>query len=118
MEDFREHLPRQGNLGHLERNIAAVADDLYADLDHILPQRGERSVPDVLRQGQCPLRVISRHRGLAPRKSAHSHKRSFSQTHHLAHFAVVPYLQNIAIRVAEVYGVLGVAPGPERFLSP
>ena len=24
LEDFREHLPRPGNLGHLERNIAAV----------------------------------------------------------------------------------------------
>ena len=52
LEDFREHLPRQGNLGHLERDIAAVVDNLCADLDHILPQRGERSVLDILRQGQ------------------------------------------------------------------
>ncbi len=52
LEDFREHLPRPRNLGHLERNIAAVADDLCADLGHILRQRGERSVLDVLRQGQ------------------------------------------------------------------
>ena len=46
LQDFREHLPRQGNLGHLERNITAVADDLCADLDHILPQRDEQSVLD------------------------------------------------------------------------
>ncbi len=52
LEDFREHLRRQGNLDHLERNIAAVADDLCADLGHILPPRDERSVLDVLRQGQ------------------------------------------------------------------
>jgi len=44
--------------------------------------------------------------------------RPLSQSHHLGRFVVVPYLQNIAVRVAEVYGVLSVAPGPERYLSP
>ena len=58
---FREHLPRQGNLGHLERNVAAVADDLCADLDHILPQRSERSVLELIRQGPCRLWVLSGH---------------------------------------------------------
>ena len=32
--------------------IAAVADDLRADLDQLLPQRGQRPVPHCLRQGQ------------------------------------------------------------------
>ncbi len=38
LEDFHEYLCRQGNLGHLERNFAAAAEDLCTDLDHILTQ--------------------------------------------------------------------------------
>ena len=36
---------------HLEGNIAAVADDLRADLDQLLPQAGQRPVLD--RFGCC-----------------------------------------------------------------
>ena len=43
---------RDCDLGKLEREIATVADDRCADLDYLLPQRGERSVLDLLRQGQ------------------------------------------------------------------
>ena len=31
-QDISEHLSRHRDLGHLERNVAAVADDLRADL--------------------------------------------------------------------------------------
>ena len=36
-QDFPEQFPRHGNLGQLERDIAAVAHDLGADLDQLLP---------------------------------------------------------------------------------
>ncbi len=36
-EDFSEQLPRHRNLRHLESDIAAMADNLGADLDHLLP---------------------------------------------------------------------------------
>jgi hypothetical protein len=39
-----EHLPWDGDLGHLEGNIAAVADDIRADLDQLLLQAGQRPV--------------------------------------------------------------------------
>jgi hypothetical protein len=32
-QDVSEHMPRNGNLGHLEGDVAAVAYDLSADLD-------------------------------------------------------------------------------------
>ena len=41
-QDFLEHLPRHRDLGHLEGHVAAVADDLGADLDQLLPQAGQR----------------------------------------------------------------------------
>jgi hypothetical protein len=43
-QDLLEHLPWDGDLGHLEGNIAAVADDLRADLDQLLLQAGQRPV--------------------------------------------------------------------------
>jgi hypothetical protein len=33
-----EHQPRHRDLGHLERNVAAVADDLGTDFDQLLAQ--------------------------------------------------------------------------------
>jgi len=39
-QDIGEHLPWHRDLGHLERDIAAVADDLGADLDELLAQAG------------------------------------------------------------------------------
>ena len=41
-QDIGEHLPWRRDLGHLEREIAAVADDLGADLDELLAQAGQR----------------------------------------------------------------------------
>ena len=42
-QDVSEHQPRYRDLGHLERNVAAVADDLRADLDQLFAQAGQRS---------------------------------------------------------------------------
>ena len=39
-----EHLPWDGDLGHLEGDIAAVADDLCADLDQLLFEARQRPV--------------------------------------------------------------------------
>jgi hypothetical protein len=40
-QDFLEHLPRHRDLGHLERDVPAVADHLGTDLDQLLPQAGQ-----------------------------------------------------------------------------
>jgi hypothetical protein len=37
-QDVPEHEPRHGDLGHLERHVTAMADDLRANLDQLLPQ--------------------------------------------------------------------------------
>jgi hypothetical protein len=44
-------LSRDSDFGHLDGNIAAVADDLRADLDQLLPLAGQRAVLD--RFGCC-----------------------------------------------------------------
>ena len=36
---------RNGHLGHLEGNVRAVADELGADLDQLLPQVGSATSP-------------------------------------------------------------------------
>src|ERR1700752_4950817 len=36
------NLPRHRGLGHLDRDVATVADDLGADLDQLLAQAGQR----------------------------------------------------------------------------
>jgi hypothetical protein len=41
-QDLREHLPRHHDLGQLEGDVAAVADDLDADLDQLLAQASQR----------------------------------------------------------------------------
>ena len=41
-QDLLEHLPWHRNFGHLERHVAAVADDLGTDLDQLLAQAGQR----------------------------------------------------------------------------
>ncbi len=41
-QDYPEQFPRHRHLGHLERDVAAVADDLRADLDELLPEAGQR----------------------------------------------------------------------------
>lgn len=46
LQDVGEQAPRHGNLGHLEGDIAPVADDLGADLDQLLLEAGQRPVLD------------------------------------------------------------------------
>src|SRR5271165_2029387 len=41
-ENVVEHLSRHRNLGHLKRDVAAVADHLGGDLDQLFPQAGQR----------------------------------------------------------------------------
>ncbi len=38
-QDVGEQIFRDGDFGHLERDVAPVAHDLRADLDQLLPQR-------------------------------------------------------------------------------
>jgi hypothetical protein len=40
-EDFVEHLPSYRDFGHLERDVAATAHDLGADLDQLLAEAGQ-----------------------------------------------------------------------------
>ena len=49
-QNLGEQHSRNGDLGHLEGNVAAVADELGADLDQLLPQAGQRPVLDRLRR--------------------------------------------------------------------
>ena len=51
-QDFSEQVTEHCHLGQLKGDVTSVNDDLGTDLGHILPQRGERSVLDVLRQSQ------------------------------------------------------------------
>ena len=51
-QDLGEHHSRHGDLGHLESDIAAVADEPGADLDQLLFQAGQRPVFDRLRRRQ------------------------------------------------------------------
>src|SRR6516162_3250626 len=51
-QNLLEHLPWDGDLGHLEDKIAAVAHYLRADLDQLVPQTRQRSVLDRLRRRQ------------------------------------------------------------------
>src|SRR6516225_5480221 len=44
-QDVVEHLPRHHDLGHLERHLAAMADDFGADLDQLLPGWSATKVP-------------------------------------------------------------------------
>src|SRR6516162_3301465 len=51
-QNLLEHLPCDGDLGHLEDNIAAVAHHLRADLDQLFLQTRQRPVLDRLRRRQ------------------------------------------------------------------
>ena len=51
-QDFPEQLPRHRHLGQLKRDIATMADDLGADLDQLISQRGQRPAPVPFGQGQ------------------------------------------------------------------
>jgi hypothetical protein len=54
-QDVGEHLSRHCDLGHLERDVAAVADDLGTDLDQLLAQTGQR--PRLRRLGIASVRM-------------------------------------------------------------
>ena len=54
---FLEQASWHGNLGQLESNIAAMADDLGSNLHQLFAQRGQRPVFHLLRQGQRPHEV-------------------------------------------------------------
>ncbi len=56
-QDFPEQFPRHRHLGQLERDVPAMAGNLRADLDQLLPQRGQRSVLNFCRQSQRPHEV-------------------------------------------------------------
>jgi hypothetical protein len=47
-QDVGEQISRNGDLGHLERDIAPMADDLRANLDQLLLQGRKRPVFDRL----------------------------------------------------------------------
>src|SRR5215471_21820240 len=51
-QNLLEHLPWDGDLGHLEGDIAAVAHYLRADLDQLVLQGRQRPVLDRLRRRQ------------------------------------------------------------------
>ncbi len=52
-----EQASRHRHLGQLERDVPTVADHLSADFDQLFPQRGQRPVCHLLRQGQRPHEV-------------------------------------------------------------
>ena len=56
-QDLLEQFLRHRDLGHLEHDVAAMADDLDADLHDFLPQAGQRSLLARRRQSQRPHEV-------------------------------------------------------------
>jgi len=53
-QEVGEHLLRHRHLGHLERDVAAVVDDLGADLDQLLAQAAQRPWLRRVRHRQRP----------------------------------------------------------------
>ena len=47
-QDFSEQSPRHRHLGHLERDVPAMADHLGADLDQLHAQFGDRPTLGIL----------------------------------------------------------------------
>ena len=56
-QDLSEQSSLDGDLRHLERDVATMADNFGPDLDLLLAQSGQRPVLDLLRQGQCTQEV-------------------------------------------------------------
>ena len=56
-QDFPEQVPRHRHLSQLERNVAAMSDNLGPDLHQLVAQRRHRPVLHLLRQSQCPHEV-------------------------------------------------------------
>ncbi len=59
-QDVGEQVFRDADLCHLERDIAAMAHDLRADLDELVAQRGQGPVLDLLRPYRLLLMAKSR----------------------------------------------------------
>ncbi len=47
-QNFPKQVPGHGDFGQFERNVATMPDDLRADLDQLLPQRGQRPMLHLL----------------------------------------------------------------------
>src|SRR3546814_6708479 len=45
-QDVPEQIAAYGNFGRLERDVAAMSDDLGADLDQLIPDGGQRPMRD------------------------------------------------------------------------
>ncbi len=58
MKYLGEHRSWDGNLRHLESDVAAMAHDLGTDLDQFLPQRGERPMLHRLGQGESQVLML------------------------------------------------------------
>ena len=54
-QDFGEQGSWDGDLRQLKGDVAAVAHDLRANLDELLPRRGQGPVLDLIGQRQCLL---------------------------------------------------------------
>jgi hypothetical protein len=52
-----EQISRNGDLGHLEGDVAAMPDDLRADLDELLLESRQRPALDRLGRRQCPQEI-------------------------------------------------------------
>jgi len=66
-EDLLEQRTRHHHLRHLEGDRSTVPDDLRADLDQPVPQRGQRPMLDLLGQRQgAPTTSSPRQRGARP----------------------------------------------------
>jgi hypothetical protein len=55
--NFSEQVSRHHHIGQLKGDVPAMADYFRADHHQLFPQRGQRSVVDLLGQRQFPVRV-------------------------------------------------------------
>jgi hypothetical protein len=58
LQDATEQVTRHGDLGHPEHGVAGGSDDIRADLDHLLAQRGQRPRGDFVKQALRPSLAI------------------------------------------------------------
>ena len=70
-QNVGEQIFRNGNLGHLERDVAAMADDLRANLDQLLLQGRKRPVLDRLwrrQRAQKITKIVGQRMKLKPNR--------------------------------------------------
>lgn len=58
-QDVCNEVPRSGDIHHLQECIAAMADDVRANLDDLFPESGQRLVPDWARCCQIAQEVAA-----------------------------------------------------------